>query len=183
MNILLNLLPEDKKSHLKDRVRSRFVFSQMLMILFFYGLYVVMLAGSFFSLQHNETSFQGMSRQLESGGSRKELLQIEKKFQEVNREVEVVATLNRGHLHFTELLLKIDHALPLGITLTSLSTKDYAVSMAGKAADRNDAVILERNLNDEACFTSVNIPPSTWLSPKDISFQIDFSVKKECIKE
>jgi hypothetical protein len=50
MNILLNLLPEDEKTRLKERVRSRFVFSQMLMILFFFGLYVCMIgatSGSF----------------------------------------------------------------------------------------------------------------------------------------
>jgi Tfp pilus assembly protein PilN len=181
MNILLNLLPEDKKAHLKERVRSRFVFSQMLMLLFFQGFYVFILTGAFFALQHNESSFQGVTQRLESGDSRKSLMEIEKKFQEVNKKVEIAALLNREHFHFTELLVKLEQALPSGIALSGITTKDYRIDFSGKANERNDIVLLEKNLNGESCFTAVDIPASTWLAPKDIVFQISFSVKKECI--
>lgn len=183
MNILLNLLPEDKKAFLKERVRSRFVFSQMLMVLFFHGMYVLILVGAFFALEHNESSFQGVTQQLESKESHKELLEIEKKFQEANKKVEIATKLNGEHFHFTKLLLILDRIFPTGVTLSSVSTKDYLVSLSGKATERSDIVLLEKNLNGESCFTSIDIPPSVWLSPKDIPFQISFSVKKECIKE
>ena len=182
MNILLNLLPEDKKAHLKERVRSRFVFSQMLMLLFFQGFYIFILAGAFFALQYNESSFQSTTQKMESGDSRKALLEIEKKFQEVNKRVEIATMLDREHFHFTDLLLVFERALPTGITLTSMTTKDYEVSFSGKAEERNNIVLLEKKLNEESCIASVNIPSSTWLSPKDIDFQISFSIKKECIK-
>lgn len=182
MNILLNLLPEDEKTRLKERVRSRFVFSQMLMILFLFGLYGCMLVGAFFFLERNEASFKGTTQQLESGESRKELGEIEKKFQEVNQEVTVVALLDREHFHFATLLDLVAKSLSPGIALTGLSTKDYAVNLSGKAPARDDMVLFERNLRGESCFIDIDIPDSTWLSPKDISFQIGFSVKKECLK-
>ncbi len=182
MNILLNLLPEDKKSFLKERVRSRFVFSQMLMVLFFHGMYVLILVGAFFALEHNESSFQGATQQLALKDSHKELLEIEKKFQEVNKKVEVAVKLNAEHLHFTQLLSRLERVLPPGVVLSSVSTKDFVVSIAGKAAERNDMVLLEKSLNEESCFTAIDIPPAVWLSPKDIAFQISFSVKKECLK-
>ncbi len=182
MNILLNLLPEDKKIFLKEKVRSRFVFSQMLMVLFFHGMYIVVVAGAFFALERDELSFQGTTRQLASEESHQELLEIEKKFQEVNKKVEIAIKLNTEHLHFTELLARIDRVLPAGVTLSGVNTKDYVVSIAGKAPERSDMVLLEKNLSEESCFASVDIPPSVWLSPKDIAFQISFSVKKECLK-
>jgi len=182
MNILLNLLPEDKKAHLKERVRSRFVFSQMLMLLFFQGFYIFILVGAFFALRYNETSFQNATQQLESGDNRRSLVEIEKKFQEVNKKVEVAVLLDLEHLHFTDLLLIFERALPAEVTLSSVATKEYEVSFSGKAAERNDIVTLEKNLSAEPCIVAVDIPPSTWLSPKDISFQIGFSVKKECVK-
>lgn len=183
MNILLNLLPEDKKTFLKERVRSRFVFSQMLMILFCHAMYLLILLGAFFALEHNEASFQGVTQQLESKESHKELLEIEKKFQEVNKKVEIATKLNGEQLHFSGLLLMLDHILPAGVKLSSVSTKDFVVNISGKAAERNDIVLLEKNLNGESCFTSIDIPPSVWLSPKDIVFQISFAVKKECMKQ
>ncbi len=183
MNILLNLLPEDKKAFLKEKVRSRFVFSQMLMLSFLHGLYVCILIGAYFSLEHNESSFQGMSQQLESGESRKSLLEIETKFQDINKQVAVVTLINREHLHFTKLLSLLGQTIPPGVKLSSVSTKDYVVSLTGKAAKRNDMVALEKSLNEESCFAAVDIPPSVWLSPEDISFQIGFSLNKECIKK
>jgi Tfp pilus assembly protein PilN len=134
-------------------------------------------------LEHNESSFQGATQQLESKDSHKELLEIEKKFQDVNKRVEVATKLNGEHFHFTQLLEKLDEVLPLGVTISSVSTKDYLVSLSGKAAERNDMVLLEKSLNGESCFTTIDIPPSVWLSPKDIAFQISFSVKKECMKQ
>ena len=182
MNILLNLLPEDKKAHLKERVRSRFVFSQMLMFLFFQGFYVFVLAGSFFILEHHELTFQDTTHKLESNDSRKNLLEIDKRFQEVNKKVEVVALLNQSHFHFTTLLTKLEQVLPSGVVLSGVATKDYSISISGKADNRSDIVLLEKNLNGESCFSSVDIPGATWLSPRDISFQISFLVKKECIQ-
>jgi Tfp pilus assembly protein PilN len=182
MNILLNLLPEDEKTRLKERVRSRFVFSQMLMILFFFGLYGCMLVGAFLFLERNEASFEGTTQQLESGESRKELGEIEKKFQEVNQKVSVATLLDREHFHFSTLLDRVEKVLPPGVVLTSFSTKDYAVTLSGKALERDDMVVFEKNLHDEACFMDIDIPASAWLSPKDISFQIGFTVKKECLK-
>ena len=182
MNILLNLLPEDKKSFLKERVRSRFVFSQMLMVLFFHGMYILLIGGAFFALEHDESSFQGATQQLTAKESYKELQEIEKKFQEVNKRVEIASKLNGEHLHFTELLLRLDRVIPAGVTLSSVNTKDYVVSMSGKASERSDMVLLEKHLNEESCFMVIDIPPSVWLSPKDIVFQIGFSVKKECLK-
>ena len=120
MNILLNLLPENKKLYLKERVRSRFVFSQMLMLLFFLGLYIVILTGAFFSLQYSETSFQDTTRQMELDANRKMLAESEAKFQEVNRKVDIVARLNQEHFHFTELLIKLEQKNSWGTVICSL---------------------------------------------------------------
>jgi len=66
--------------------------------------------------------------------------------------------------------------------MKKIETSDYSVLLTGKAKSRDDLITFKENLEKEECFSNVNLPLSNLVAQKDVEFQIDFSIKKECLR-
>lgn len=183
MKVLLNLLPEEHRNTIRRRYYDRFFFRQSV-IIFGIGLFSLLVLGSVFLIvRENRLSTERISEEeMRSEAGRTELARFEEAFAESNRSVKRSLAFYREHPSWTDVLLAIDRAVPDRVTLSSLSTKDYAVFLAGTAETREDFLEFEARLRKETCFSGVEAPVSNLFSRKNIEFQIDLSVTAECLK-
>ncbi len=186
MKTLLNLLPEEKKELVQNRLRSRFLLWQLFLLFLLEIFYLTILISIFlildFQLQSLEKIAEDTARS--SQGEEKQLDSYEKKFLEVNETVDLIGSVDRSHLYFSQIFVLLDTLLPSGVTINNLSTKDYMVSLSGRAEKREDLLLLEEKLKGaEDCIGNVNIPLSNLFSQEKIDFQMDFTVTPECLRK
>lgn len=186
MKTLLNLLPEEKKDAIQNRLRSRFLLWQLFLVFVLEIFYLSMLVSTYLILDFQLKSLQGIGQNVgqSSGSDERRLSEYEKKFQDTNTQVDIVERIDRSHLHFSRIFLLLDTLTPPGIIVNQLKTEEYRVSLSGKAAKREDLLLFDKQLKDSMeCITDVAIPVSNLFSQVDIDFQLDFSVKQECLLE
>lgn len=185
MKTLLNLLPEEKKDAIQSRLRSRFLLWQLFLVFVLEIFYLSILISTYFILDYQLKSLENISRSvaMASPADDKRLTEYEKKFQEINTQVDIVGKLDRSHLYFSSVFALLDTLTPPGITVNQLKTEEYAVSLTGRAAKREDLLRFDQQLKDEGqCISNVDIPVSNLFSQVDIDFQLDFSVRPDCLK-
>lgn len=183
MRVLLNLLPEEGRAVIRRKYYARFFFWQSMLLLSIEIFYLAMLGGIFFVMHENrsiaeEVAADRARTQVEA----KALESYESKFRDANRLSEQAARFDREHIRWTELLIRLDRIVPDRIAIVSLSTKDYQVFVVGMAERRDDFLELERRLKGDECFSDFKAPVTNLFSEKDVEFQIDFSIKPECLK-
>lgn len=185
MKTLLNLLPEEKKDAIQNRLRSRFLLWQLFLVLVLEIFYFSMLIGTYFILDYQLKSLENIvgHSALSSRAEDKRLSEYENKFQATNVQVDVINRIDRSHLYFSNVFILLDALVPSGITINQMKTNEYVVSLSGRAAKRDNLLLFDKELKGaEKCITDVNIPVSNLFSQENIDFQIDFSLKPECLK-
>lgn len=185
MKTLLNLLPEEKKEAIQNRLRSRFLLWQLFLVFVLEVFYLSMLISIYLILDFQLKSLQTIEQTAKSSARSEErrLSEYEKKFQDTNAQVETIGKIDRSHLYFTNIFVLLDGLTPPNISINQMKTTEYAVSLSGKAAKREDLLLFDKQLKaSEDCIGDVNIPVSNLFSQKDIDFQLDFSVKPECLQ-
>jgi Tfp pilus assembly protein PilN len=182
MKIYLDLLPEEKKKEIRKRklflkiIREEILFSVPIFAFF------AILATINFSLaiksQATENSFN-------SGNSQKEYQELksyEKKFSDINSKLPNIYKIQKSHLNWLGVFYKISDVTPKNVYISDLTTSDYKISLAGKAKTREDFLAFQANVKSNDCFSDVNVPLSSLVSKENVEFQIDFSVKVDCLK-
>lgn len=186
MKTLLNLLPEGKKESIQGRLRSRFLLWQLFLVLLLEVFYVAILISVYLILDFQLRSLNAIMENTTfvSQGDANRLNTYERKFQETNKVVDVIGGIDRSHLYFSQVFRLIDPLVPSGVVVTSLSTKEYTVSILGKAMTRDILLQFDRQLKTSGkCMSDVNIPIQNLFSQEDIDFQVDFTVAPECLRK
>jgi hypothetical protein len=186
MKTLLNLLPEEKKDAIQNRLRSRFLLWQLFLVFVLEAFYLTMLVSTYFVLDYQLKSLKGLetTSPLASTEDENRLSQYEKKFEETNAKVESAARIESIHLHFSQVFRLLDPLLVDGVTIHEIATNEFVVSVSGLATKRDDLLRLDERLKSATeCITNVNIPISNLFSQKDIDFQMDFSIRPECLQK
>ena len=186
MKTLLNLLPEEKKESIQGRLRSRFLLWQFFLLLLLEIFYLVILISIYLILDFQLKSLNTVSENsaLVSQGDTARLNTYQQKFSDTNKTVDIIGKIDRSHLYFSQVFSLIDPLLPDGIIVSSLTTKEYTVSVLGKAATRDQLLKLDENLKKSTkCVTNVNIPIQNLFSQENIDFQVDFTLVPECLRK
>lgn len=185
MKTLLNLLPEEKKESVQNRLRSRFLLWQLFLLFLLEIFYLTVLVSIYLILNYQLQSLEKIAEDATSSsqGEEQRLDTYEMKFQEVNKSVDMIGAVNRSHVYFSRVFTLLDALLPQGIVIDHFSTKDYTVSLFGRADKREDLLLLDKRLKQSGeCIGNVNIPLSNLFSQEKIDFQIDFTIAPECLR-
>jgi hypothetical protein len=186
MKTLLNLLPEEKKDLVQSRLRSRFLLWQLFLLFLLEVFYFLALVSMYLILNFQLGSLQTLTENADfsSQGEEKRLNTYEEKFQEMNKKVDLVGSVDRSHVYFSQVFRLLDALTPNGIVVDHLSTKDYTVSLFGRADKREDLLLFDERLKGAPeCVTDVNIPLSNLFSQEKIDFQVDFTITPTCLKQ
>jgi Tfp pilus assembly protein PilN len=182
MKILLNLLPETKKDELVRKFRYRFFLWQTTLVLLLELYYIVILGGIYTILNYQVKVGQDTLAAFEQYNEEaKQLVNYQEEFKRVNAETENVARYQRSHLHWSTLFASLQQLAPEGVVIIELMTKDYTVSIAGQAGTRDQFLQFEAALKGDECVSDVRVPISNLFSQKEVDFQIDFKLRRECL--
>jgi len=90
--------------------------------------------------------------------------------------------IQKGQLQWSNLFLILNKNVDNNISLESVSSKEYSITVAGKASTRDDLVAFKSRLEKEDCLSEVNLPLSDLVAKENLDFQIIFKIKTECLK-
>lgn len=181
MRIYLDLLPEDRKKRIARNKNFRIMIEQGFFLLFPVFVYMIILSNVLLILSMKKESIELENFKQSSQAKYQELDEYEKEIISMNSLVDEISKIQKKHLYWTDVLSELEKSTPAGMTITDLTTKDYRIMLAGRAKTRESLVDFKEKMNSGGCFENLNVPLSNLVDKENIAFQVDFSVKKECL--
>lgn len=182
MKIKLNLIPPYKKEEIRQANRFLAVLKWQLGTLILLAIFLLILLSINYILRMN-LFVAGSDRNSDSAISSqlKEIEKYDTDLKNMNVGIAEIAKVQKDQLYWSEFFLKFDAKVPESVEIGGIATKNYSIFISGKADARDDLIFFKENLEKEECFESVNLPLSNLVAKADIDFQMDFSIKKECL--
>jgi Tfp pilus assembly protein PilN len=183
MKVYLDLLPEERKQEIKRKKRFwifikqeiLFIFPLLILLVIFINIFVIL------GIQKNYTT--AYSSQEKAQGKYKELKQYEDQFKSTNNLISQILHFQNDQIIWSKMFVYLNQTIPEGIFLEGISTKDYQVFLVGRAKQRDNLLLLKDSLEKGGCTENVNVPLSDLVNKNNVSFQIDFTIKKDCLKK
>lgn len=182
MKIYLDLLPQERKDEMKRKKLFASTIRRELVFLFPIVVFMVILTNIYLLLGIQEENLKNTGSGQQSQGEYKQLHVYEDTFKNANELAIFLSRAGNSHLYWSRLLNKVSALAGDNIYLTEFSTKDFKVLLSGKAKSRDDLIKFKDAVTSSGCADNVNLPLSNLVSPTNVDFQMDFTVKPECIK-
>jgi Tfp pilus assembly protein PilN len=183
MKVRLNLIPQYKKDEIEQSNRFKLVLKWELEVLAMVVLFIALLLSINYILKLNlflaENDF---SFNVSDNIQIKEIQKYDEELKVINSRVGEIEKIKSGQFHWANFFNKLNGTVPENVAIVNLSTKNYSVSLSGKANTRDDLIAFKENLDKEECVSNVDLPLSALVSKDNIAFQIDFRVNPICIK-
>jgi len=181
MKIYLDLLPEEKKEEIKRKRKFfKIIHNEFLFLIPISAFFLILMTINL-SLEMKAKELGASVNSNSSQKDYKELEEYEDKFNQINSKISNISKIQSSHLNWLSIFYKISNNIPENVYISDLVTIDYQVSLAGKAKTRDDFLKMQDNIKSDDCFFNINVPLSSLVSKKDVEFQINFDVKKECL--
>lgn len=178
--IKLNLIPPAKKEELKKMERLSQIFKWETELVGIFIVFIAMLASTSFILQ--VTAGSGKPVILSDNNEQyKEIEKYDSESKDMSKIISQIDRIQKGQLSWYKFFEKINNQFSNSIEMKKIETSDYSVLLTGKAKNRDSLIAFKENMEKEDCFSDVNLPLSNLVAQTDVEFQIDFSIKKECL--
>ncbi|MFZ2192757.1 MAG: type IV pilus assembly protein PilM [Candidatus Moraniibacteriota bacterium] len=177
----INLLPKNKKEALARAKRFKLVLGWELIISFIVLCFFSFLfsIGNLLNLNLATISDSSMSQ---SSGTQYEMIKYyEDKFSGINSDLEKIITIDRDQLYWSRMLSELASAATEEVEITDFATKNLSLYLAGHAKTRESMVSFKGKLEQLGCFSQVNLPISNLASKDNVNFQMDLTIKEECL--
>jgi Tfp pilus assembly protein PilN len=183
MEIKLNLIPNYKREEIKKTKSLRFAMKE--------GIFLAFILAFLFSGMFSFERISKMNLDLVSGVSRsgnkkksfEEVKQMEEEFGKINEAISRTEKIQKEHLYWSQVFLKLNTLIPKPVAINSLFTKNYKILIVGTSKDRDSLLEFKANLEKEECFSSISLPLSDLITKDNVDFQMDFNVGKNCLKK
>ncbi len=181
MKIFLNLLPPERKEGLIRNYYWQFFLGKWFLVFLFILMLLATMAFMYGKVYLQQKALIALSTETKSE-HQKQYADFEKKFEETNSQVRSANGFLTLHTSFSKVLAEIESILPSGVLLEKISTQEYKIFLTGTADTRETFLIMQENIKKNSCFESLNTPLSNLFSETNVQFQLDFSVKQECLR-
>lgn len=182
MEIKLNLVPPLRKEEIKKSYLLRMIIKWQIEFLLIFVLFSVILWSIIYVLKVEEISNLKQIEMERQSFSYKDMQDYKEKIKNANVQILDIKKIQKGQLYWSELMSKLNEIIFPGIEIDSLNTKDYEVFLTGVADNRDNLVNFKEKLTQENCFKEVDFPLANLINRENLSFQMQFTVKKECIE-
>lgn len=182
MEILLNILPDDKKQAYRNARRFHLAVKQGILLTTLLMFYAGILAGMYYMLSLQLNALQAVDSSETQQAVFQEIDSNNKTIQDANERVAKVAKFQTEHTVWSGVLLKLTEIIPETITVNMISTKDLVISISGKSETRESLLMFQDKLKQADCFQNPQLPLSDLFSQTDVDFQMDIEVKQTCLK-
>lgn len=182
MRILLNLLPQEKQAQLSTRFYSRFFLWQSCLVLLLVLFYMAILGGMYVLLSYEAKNAESaLASYSQYDQETKRLLDYQATFKQANTLSQDLQRYLTEHHQWGKLFMLLESLTPEGVALVELITKEYTVSLIGRADTRDQFLAFEAALKEAGCTSDVKVPLSNLFTQTELDFQLDFNVKRECL--
>ncbi len=183
MKIKLNLISEQQKKVIRETKKMRMVFKLGAELLGILLVFFILLLNINYVLKTDLSLAVENFNKKSLDEKYAEMERYDSEIKQINSEIADIENIQREQTYWSRLLFKLSDILGPDIALTNLSTKNLTIFLVGKAKTRDALVLLKGDLEKEECFFDVKLPLSNLVSKDDAVFQMEFSLKEECVKE
>lgn len=179
--IRINLLPDqEKKERLIDK-RVGMVVRLGLSIVF--GLFILALV-IFFALVILEINLESVRKEAKSypTGSTKETEETENLLKDVKLISQKIGNNSKNVPYWGKIFKVISDISPDGVKVTNIHIEKEHVKLTGFAKTREEFLTFQESLKKDY-FKNINSPVSNLVSPKDVSFAVEFDVEKSFLNQ
>lgn len=166
--ITLNLLdPQRKKNYLLRKILL--TIQKGIEILFFF----ILIIGIIFYIAeyYIDKNFQAIIEQ--TTFINQNVSSFNKEINQINYQLKEISNIQSEYIAWSPLLIEITNAIPEGVKLDSLKIdkNELTILMKGRAAVRNDFLILKNNLNNIYFIDKIESPLTNLLKKEDVDFK------------
>ena len=179
--IKLNLIPSAKKEEIKKAYYFRLVLKWGLEILMIFVVFVAMLVSINYIIKITLNS-NTESVIAENNEQYREMRKYDQEIKNINSQINETEKIQKGQVHWFKFLEKINSQFSDKVEIKKIITSNYSVLLSGSANNRDDLIQFRENLEKESCFSEINLPLSNLVERENVEFQIDFKIKKECLR-
>lgn len=183
MKIYLDLLPAERKEEIKKKKAFKTLIHQEIRLFIPVIFFTAVLLAINFNLKIQLNGLEKSSSIEQSQDEYQELKSYEEKFSDINSKVSAVSNFQSKHLYWSSAFEELSKVIPDGAHITNLATKDYKISLAGKAKTRDDLLAFQERIKSSDCFANVNVPLPNLVSKENVVFQVDLEVKSNCLQK
>lgn len=182
MKIFLNLLPPEQKAELVRRFYWRFFLGQWFLVFL-----IIIAAAGVMGILYFRIQLEGNRQEKAAAAQiteehKVEYTRYEEKFEVTNRAVRSAGGFIALHTSFSDVLRQIEALLPPNTKIEKLATQNYKVFLTGTTDTRETFLVFQENLKRNNCFEAVNTPLSNLFAETNVQFEIDFTIKQECLR-
>ncbi|MFH1509806.1 MAG: hypothetical protein ABID67_01490 [Candidatus Nealsonbacteria bacterium] len=181
---MINLLPPEAKKDLKERENWKLYLTlSFLVFVFFVSFSLILLSVKIFisgELESQRILLEQGERELESPqrhNLQTNLVNFNNSFLQIDK-------FYKEQFSSADVLIQLSLIVPEGINFTNLSISragkelnEISFSISGFSPDRDTLLIFKEKLEEEENFKEINFPPSNWVKPIDVNFNINFKIK------
>lgn len=157
------------------------VLHQEIRLLFPVVLFIVVLFAINFTLGIQYESLKSTEALKDTREEVQKLKKFEETFKDTNSKLTFLANINGKSMNWSNTLVQLSSIIPDGIYLTSLSTENYTVTIAGRSKTREELRLFQDKIKENGCFEMTNPPLQNLVVKEDAAFNLEFKVKKECL--
>lgn len=182
MEIKLNIIPEERKKEISSNNLLKNIWQWEFGLSVILGVFLLLLLSIYYLLSFN---LAAQKSEIVNEKVREDFEKISKfnsDFKIANKQINTDESIQKDQLYWSNLLVKLNDAVPAEISASKLATQNYQVILAGTAKTRDDLMRMKDNFSREDCFSDVNLPLSNLVSKDNVEFQIQFNIKEECVK-
>jgi hypothetical protein len=183
MEIMLNLIPPNKKEEIKKNKKLKAVIkAEIVLTIMLVGFFTVLLSFKYI-LDMGLVGEMKLNSEIEKADQFEKIKKYNDQFSQANDRIKQIALIDQSQLYWSRVFVKISQLALPEIEIRSLSTTDYAVTIAGVADTRDSLIGFKSKLENEGCFSNVALPLSDLVDKTNVGFQIAFNVKQDCLKK
>lgn len=181
---MINLLPPQQQEELRRyRIKKITIALGVIGTTFLVVLALVLLTLTIHL--RGEVEYQSSVLETKRGESKTdEIESIQDEFSDYNEKVSKLQKFYKQQDHPSKFLKELDSVLPPSVYLTSLSYNkveggEYQarVRLSGYCPSRETLLGLKNKIDEKAEWGELELPPSNWVKPADISFKLNFKIK------
>lgn len=175
-----NLLPPKEKKEIEIANLSRFIAFVSAQLLALLAVFVILLLTTYFYLS---TLVKAQDRliEIEQKDTRTQrLADIEGMIKQTNQIIDHVFANQKKTILLTPILEEITRIVPTGVYLTNFSyqRETNQIKISGRADQREDFLLFQKNISEDALFTELESPLSNLLKQKEVDFNFSFKIKE-----
>lgn len=179
---MINLLPpEEKIKLLQENQKKMIIILGVTLIVPLLCLILVLLSVRFYLL--GEVNFQKIiSEQVKKEYQTPDFLRFKEIMQNNGRVLANLHSFYKRETYATEALnifssiARPQNLYFTDILLTRNENQTFKVTASGFAKSRDDLLVFQKNINEKSEVKNINFSPESWVSPKDLTFNLTYDI-------